>query len=186
MVEARWRQLVVSSHDPSADEQIAEAIARVLSRNAVDLSSGVEVPMMHDGVKVTYVAKRAPEPRVGAARGEDCNVHFKRTDKPGRSGCPKSACSIRRALHSTTLRCPSTPLFLLIKAAARSFELVMIARPQQGTPLTDCGLAVEVKRARPRSAFGAISREECRWLCASSTTATAARDYVGITNPCAQ
>jgi hypothetical protein len=59
MVEARWRQLVVSSHDPSADEQIAEAIARVLSRYAVDLSSGVEVPMMHDGVKVTYVAKRA-------------------------------------------------------------------------------------------------------------------------------
>jgi hypothetical protein len=59
MVEARWRQLVVSADDPLADEQIAEAIARVLSRYAVDFRSGVEVRVPHDGAQVTYVAKLA-------------------------------------------------------------------------------------------------------------------------------
>ena len=49
MLEARWRQLVVSADDPLADEQIAEAIARVLSRYAVDFRSGVEVSVPHDG-----------------------------------------------------------------------------------------------------------------------------------------
>ena len=56
-------------------------------------------------------SQKGAEPPVGAARGEDCNEHFK-TDKPGRSGCPESACSISRALPSTTLRRPST-LFAL-------------------------------------------------------------------------
>src|SRR5947209_11350066 len=59
MVEARWRQLVVSSDHAAADEQIAEAIARVLARQAVDLRSGVQVTMRHDGANVTYVARTA-------------------------------------------------------------------------------------------------------------------------------
>ena len=59
MVEARWRRLVVSSDRPSADERVAEAIARVLSQYAVDYGSGVEVNMSHDGVEVTYVARAA-------------------------------------------------------------------------------------------------------------------------------
>jgi hypothetical protein len=58
-VEARWRQLIVSSDDASADEHIAEAIARVAARYAVDLGSGVQVTMAHDGVDVTYVARAA-------------------------------------------------------------------------------------------------------------------------------
>jgi hypothetical protein len=53
-VEARWRQLIVSSAHPSADERVAEAIARVLSRYAVDYASGVEVVMPHDGLQVPY------------------------------------------------------------------------------------------------------------------------------------
>jgi hypothetical protein len=32
MVEARWRHVIVSADHPLADEQVAEAIARVLSR----------------------------------------------------------------------------------------------------------------------------------------------------------
>ena len=59
MVEARWRQLVVSCDDPSADQQIAEAIARVVARYAVDLRSGVQVTMSQSGTNVTYVAKPA-------------------------------------------------------------------------------------------------------------------------------
>jgi hypothetical protein len=59
MVEARWRQLVVSSNDAAADEQIAEAIARVVAHHAVDLRSGVQVTMAHDGVNATYVARTA-------------------------------------------------------------------------------------------------------------------------------
>jgi hypothetical protein len=58
LVEAHWRRLIVSSDHPSADEQVAEAIARVLSRYAVDYGSGVEVTMSHDGVEVTYVASQ--------------------------------------------------------------------------------------------------------------------------------
>jgi hypothetical protein len=57
MVEARWRQLVVSSDHSSADERVAEAIARVLSRYAVDLGPEVEVKVSHDGVEVSYVAR---------------------------------------------------------------------------------------------------------------------------------
>jgi hypothetical protein len=58
-IEARSLHVVVWSSHPLANEQMAEAIARVLSRYAVDLSSGVEVTMPHDGVNVTYVARAA-------------------------------------------------------------------------------------------------------------------------------
>jgi hypothetical protein len=47
----------------SADVRVAEAIARVLSRYAVDYGSGVEVNMSHDGVEVTYVAATAMNSR---------------------------------------------------------------------------------------------------------------------------
>ena len=60
MIEARWRQLVVSSQHPSADEGVAEAIARVLSRYAVDYTSGVTVIMPHDGAQVAYQASLHP------------------------------------------------------------------------------------------------------------------------------
>jgi hypothetical protein len=60
MVEARWRQLIVSSDHPSADERVDEAIARVLSRYAVGYSSGVDVVMPHEGVRVAYQARTHP------------------------------------------------------------------------------------------------------------------------------
>jgi len=53
-VEARWLQLIVSSVHPCADERVAEAIARVLSRYAVDYASGIEVVMPQDGLQVPY------------------------------------------------------------------------------------------------------------------------------------
>jgi hypothetical protein len=59
MVEARSLHVIVSSDHPSADEQVAEAIARVVSRYAVDLRPAVEVNVPHAGSKVTYVAKAA-------------------------------------------------------------------------------------------------------------------------------
>jgi hypothetical protein len=59
MVEARWRQLVVSCNDAAADEQIAEAIARVLARYAVNFGTGVQITVPHNGAKVTYVARAA-------------------------------------------------------------------------------------------------------------------------------
>jgi hypothetical protein len=43
----------------SADEQVAEAIARVVSRYAVDLTPEIEVNVPRAGIKVTYVAKAA-------------------------------------------------------------------------------------------------------------------------------
>ena len=64
----RWRQLIVSSDDPAAEEQVAEAIARVLSRYAVAYTSAVEVTIPNDGVDVTYVAKAAIN-RVSTVRG---------------------------------------------------------------------------------------------------------------------
>jgi hypothetical protein len=67
LIEAHWRQLIVSSDHPSADEQVAEAIARVLSRYAVDYSSGVKVTVSHDGTEVTYVVAR-PMRLAGALR----------------------------------------------------------------------------------------------------------------------
>jgi hypothetical protein len=57
MVEARAQHVLVSSDHHSADEQVAEAIARVLSRYAVDLRPEVEVKVSHDGVEVPYVAR---------------------------------------------------------------------------------------------------------------------------------
>lgn len=59
IVEARWRQLIVSCDHAAADEQVAEAIARVLARYAVDFGAGLQVTMPHDGVSVTYVARAA-------------------------------------------------------------------------------------------------------------------------------
>jgi hypothetical protein len=72
MVEARWRQLVVSCDDAAADERIAEAIARVLARYSVDFGAGVQVTMPHDGANVTYVARAAINlaSAVRAARGQ--------------------------------------------------------------------------------------------------------------------
>jgi hypothetical protein len=58
-VEARALHVLVSSDHHSADEQVAEAIARVLSRYAVDLEPEVEVKVSHDGVEVPYVARPA-------------------------------------------------------------------------------------------------------------------------------
>jgi hypothetical protein len=58
-VEARSLHVVVWSSHSDADEEVAEAIARVLSRYAVDLASGIEVTIPHDGVGVTYVARAA-------------------------------------------------------------------------------------------------------------------------------
>jgi hypothetical protein len=43
MVEARRLEMMVSSDHPLADERVAEAIARVLSRYWVDAASGFEV-----------------------------------------------------------------------------------------------------------------------------------------------
>jgi hypothetical protein len=56
-VETRSLHVIVSSDHPSADEQVAEAIARVVSRYAVDLRPEIEVNVPHAGSKVTYVAK---------------------------------------------------------------------------------------------------------------------------------
>ncbi|HEY7244032.1 MAG TPA: hypothetical protein VH678_09140 [Xanthobacteraceae bacterium] len=58
-VEARSLHVVVWSSHPNADEQIAEAVARVVSRYAVDLSSGIEITFPQDGVNVTYAASAA-------------------------------------------------------------------------------------------------------------------------------
>ncbi len=59
MIEARSLHVIVSSDHPSADEQVAEAIARVVSRYAVDLRPAIELNVQRDGVKITYVAKAA-------------------------------------------------------------------------------------------------------------------------------
>ena len=50
MVEARSLHVLVSSHHPSADEQVADAIARVASRYAVDLTPEIEVNVPQSGV----------------------------------------------------------------------------------------------------------------------------------------
>ena len=59
MVEARSLHVIVSSDHPSADEQVAEAIARVASRYAVDLTPEIEVNMPQAGITVPYVGKAA-------------------------------------------------------------------------------------------------------------------------------
>ncbi len=59
MVEARALHVVVSSNHPAADVQVAEAIARVMSRYAVDLTPEVKVNVPYDGVEVPYVARPA-------------------------------------------------------------------------------------------------------------------------------
>ena len=57
MVEARSLHVIVSSHHPSADEQVAEAIARLTSRYAVDLTPEIEVNVPQAGINVPYVAR---------------------------------------------------------------------------------------------------------------------------------
>ena len=59
MVEARSLHVIVSSDHPSADEQVAEAIARVASRYAVDLTPEIEVNVPQAGITVPYVGKAA-------------------------------------------------------------------------------------------------------------------------------
>jgi hypothetical protein len=58
MVEAGWLEIIVASGHPLADERVAEAVARVLSRYWVDAASGVEVIMTHAGASVAYLAKQ--------------------------------------------------------------------------------------------------------------------------------
>ena len=58
-VEVRSLHVVVWSNNSDADEEVAEAIARVLTRYAVDFKSGLEVTFPQDGINVTYVAKPA-------------------------------------------------------------------------------------------------------------------------------
>jgi hypothetical protein len=57
VVEARSLRVLVSSHHPSANEQVAEAIARIASRYAVDLTPEIEVNVPQAGINVPYVAK---------------------------------------------------------------------------------------------------------------------------------
>jgi hypothetical protein len=57
MVAARWLEMMVSSDHPLADERVAEAIARVLSRHWVDATSGIEITMTHHGANITYRAR---------------------------------------------------------------------------------------------------------------------------------
>ena len=54
MVEARWLEMMVSSDHPLADERVAEAIARVLSRYWVDTASGVELIMSGVELIITH------------------------------------------------------------------------------------------------------------------------------------
>jgi hypothetical protein len=51
--------VIVSSDHPSADEEVAEAIARVASRCAVDLTPEIEVNVPQAGISLPYVAKAA-------------------------------------------------------------------------------------------------------------------------------
>ncbi len=59
MIEARSLHVIVSSDHPSADEQVAEAIARVVSRYAVDLTPEIEFKVPQSGINVPYRAKAA-------------------------------------------------------------------------------------------------------------------------------
>jgi hypothetical protein len=80
MVQADSLRVVVSSDHPEADERVAEAIARVLSRYAVDYTSGVEVNVPHDGMRVSYQARTRPRRLPIDFRGtEDRERHFKLT-----------------------------------------------------------------------------------------------------------
>ena len=69
-IEARSLHVLVSSNHPLADGHVAEALARVLSRYAVDFRPGVEVNVPHDGEDVTYVAnaQKSFSSYVGAAK----------------------------------------------------------------------------------------------------------------------
>ena len=49
--------MMVSSDHPLADERVAEAIARVLSRYWVDPRQGVEVILTHRGANIAYLAR---------------------------------------------------------------------------------------------------------------------------------
>jgi hypothetical protein len=75
MIEARWLEIMVSSDHPLADERVAEAIARVLSRYWVDTASGVELIMTHRGADIAYLASRVyPVPILGGYHHQDVRV----------------------------------------------------------------------------------------------------------------
>jgi len=59
MLEARSLHVVVSSDHVLADERVAQAVARVLSRYAIAFTPAVEIIVPQDGIKVTYTAKAA-------------------------------------------------------------------------------------------------------------------------------
>jgi hypothetical protein len=55
-IEASSLHVVVSSDHPLAEMQLAEAIARVLSGYAIDLTAGLNVTVPCNGQDVPYVA----------------------------------------------------------------------------------------------------------------------------------
>ena len=55
-IEARSLHVIVSSDHSLANEPVAEAVARVLSRYAIDFTPGVKINVPHDGDEVTYMA----------------------------------------------------------------------------------------------------------------------------------
>ena len=77
-VVVRSLRVIVSSDHPYADEQVAEAIARVVSRYAVDLTGGIEVSILHDGVGLKYVVRAAMNlaSAVRAARRPPAGLDF--------------------------------------------------------------------------------------------------------------
>jgi hypothetical protein len=83
MVEVRSLRVLVSSHHPSADEQVAEAIARVASRYAVDLTPEIEVNVPQAGINVPYVAKAVMKPwRPASNRSSAIADGARLTDRP--------------------------------------------------------------------------------------------------------
>jgi hypothetical protein len=81
MVEARWLEIMVSSDHPLADERVAEAIARVLSRSWVDAASGFEVIMTHRGANIAYLARAA-----GLSDDAASSTEHRKDFECGRSG----------------------------------------------------------------------------------------------------
>jgi hypothetical protein len=83
-VEVRSVRVVVRSNHPDADEAVAEAVARVLSRYAVAYTPGIEVTMPQGGVEVTYVARAATNlaSAVRAARTPPAGVGLNVTAGP--------------------------------------------------------------------------------------------------------
>ena len=81
MVEARWLEMMVSSDHPLADERVAEAIARVVSRYWVGATSGFEVIMTHRGANIAYLARAA-----GLSDDAASSTEHRKDFECGRSG----------------------------------------------------------------------------------------------------